>query len=84
MQRSRVGDDHRVGLVLFQRFVDIGFDGIARQFVIGQGGAVTSQENNILFAEGDQVAKVSASDGAEASDEEFCRLGFGELGMVGW
>ena len=54
--------------VLFQRFGQIRFNGIARQFVIRQGGFVGAIENNILLAQGNQIAKMAASDGAETSN----------------
>lgn len=67
--------------MLFERFVNIGFDWETSQFVIGQRGAVTAKQDDVLFAEGDEVAKMAASDGTETCDEEFGGMGHGELGF---
>jgi hypothetical protein len=56
------------GLCLFSAFLQIGLNGIAFQLVVGQGGPVGAQQNDILFTQGDQVAEVPAADGAETGD----------------
>jgi hypothetical protein len=51
MHRSRIRYDDGIRLVLLQRIVQIGLDGIARQLVIRQGRFARAQQEDILFTQ---------------------------------
>jgi hypothetical protein len=68
VQGSGVRNHNRIGFVLFERFVNIGFKRITREFVIGQCGFARAEEDDIFFAQSDEVTKMTPTDGAKTCD----------------
>ena len=75
MQRAGVRDHHRIRLVFSQCFLQICLLWEGSQFLFRQGGLAGAQQDKVFLTKGDQVAHMTAANGAEAGDEEF--TGFG-------
>ena len=73
MQGCRIGHDHRIRVMFCKCILEIRLDRIPGELIIGQRRFTRAQQDEILLAQGNQIAEMSSSNGTETGNEDFHR-----------